>query len=363
MMVLPGPVSVVPLTRRSVPGQTGPSESGGRDDPNEVNHGLHRRFSPESCACMLSRRTARRCARTRAGHFRASEGPLLSGRHRGVGAVLLLRHDRAGGALHGQPASAAGPCREHRGLPCVSRGARSACSGRCRRRRSRRRCSDSTAALSISRRCWADDRRSLDRPAQRGRDRRRADERSAISRWRSTRASSLALALLGRRQRSAQRQYLRPGRRAVPAEDETSRVRAYAIFSMGINVGATLGPLVCGLLAQLYGWHYGVRRGRAVHPVRPGDVSGGLSSFTARASARAASVSAADGGRVALASCAICAVLAIIDASMRSPISSLSTRRGLDAGARRSRRRRLRHPGAVVQLGRCHVLASSACPS
>ena len=41
------------------------------------------------------------------------------------------------------------------------------------------------------------------------------------------------------------------------ANDELNRVRGYAIFSMGINVGATLGPLLCGYLAQQYGWHAG----------------------------------------------------------------------------------------------------------
>jgi POT family proton-dependent oligopeptide transporter len=39
--------------------------------------------------------------------------------------------------------------------------------------------------------------------------------------------------------------------------DEANRVRAYTIFQTGINVGAMLGPIVCGLLAQLYGWHTG----------------------------------------------------------------------------------------------------------
>jgi POT family proton-dependent oligopeptide transporter len=41
------------------------------------------------------------------------------------------------------------------------------------------------------------------------------------------------------------------------ADDVSRRTRAFTIFSTGINVGATLGPLVCGLLAQLYGWHIG----------------------------------------------------------------------------------------------------------
>ena len=42
-----------------------------------------------------------------------------------------------------------------------------------------------------------------------------------------------------------------------PAGEEAQRTRGYAIFSMGINVGAVAGPLVCGLLAQIYGWHVG----------------------------------------------------------------------------------------------------------
>lgn len=39
------------------------------------------------------------------------------------------------------------------------------------------------------------------------------------------------------------------------SDDSAGRTRGFSIFSMGINVGATAGPLVCGLLAQLYGWH------------------------------------------------------------------------------------------------------------
>lgn len=42
-----------------------------------------------------------------------------------------------------------------------------------------------------------------------------------------------------------------------PANDEAQRTRGYAVFSMGINVGAVAGPLVCGLVAQLYGWDFG----------------------------------------------------------------------------------------------------------
>jgi len=42
-----------------------------------------------------------------------------------------------------------------------------------------------------------------------------------------------------------------------PPEDEARRARGYVIFSTGVNIGAIAGPLVCGWLAQAYGWHYG----------------------------------------------------------------------------------------------------------
>ncbi len=40
-------------------------------------------------------------------------------------------------------------------------------------------------------------------------------------------------------------------------DEAGQRTRAFAIFSAAINVGALLGPLLCGVLAQLYGWHVG----------------------------------------------------------------------------------------------------------
>jgi POT family proton-dependent oligopeptide transporter len=42
-----------------------------------------------------------------------------------------------------------------------------------------------------------------------------------------------------------------------PQNDEARRTRGFVIFSTAINIGAVVGPLLCGLLAQLYGWHYG----------------------------------------------------------------------------------------------------------
>lgn len=42
-----------------------------------------------------------------------------------------------------------------------------------------------------------------------------------------------------------------------PPDDSERRTRGYVIFYAGINIGATIGPLVCSTLAQLYGWHAG----------------------------------------------------------------------------------------------------------
>jgi POT family proton-dependent oligopeptide transporter len=42
-----------------------------------------------------------------------------------------------------------------------------------------------------------------------------------------------------------------------PRDDEARRTRGFAIFSMAINFGAVVGPLLCGALAQAFGWHYG----------------------------------------------------------------------------------------------------------
>ena len=39
--------------------------------------------------------------------------------------------------------------------------------------------------------------------------------------------------------------------------DAAGRTRGYSIYSMGINVGAVAGPILCGLLAAQFGWHAG----------------------------------------------------------------------------------------------------------
>ncbi len=42
-----------------------------------------------------------------------------------------------------------------------------------------------------------------------------------------------------------------------PREEEARRSHGFVIFSTAINIGAVFGPLLCGLLAQVWGWHYG----------------------------------------------------------------------------------------------------------
>ncbi len=42
-----------------------------------------------------------------------------------------------------------------------------------------------------------------------------------------------------------------------PPDDEARRSRGFVIFSTAINIGSVLGPLVCGALAQVYGWPWG----------------------------------------------------------------------------------------------------------
>jgi len=42
-----------------------------------------------------------------------------------------------------------------------------------------------------------------------------------------------------------------------PRDDESMRTRGFTIFSAGINVGSVLGPLACGGVAAVYGWHAG----------------------------------------------------------------------------------------------------------
>ena len=38
---------------------------------------------------------------------------------------------------------------------------------------------------------------------------------------------------------------------------EGLRDSAFTIFYMGINIGGSLGPLFCGYIGEIYGWHYG----------------------------------------------------------------------------------------------------------
>ena len=94
-------------------------------------------------------------------------------------------------------------------------------------------------------------------------------------------------------------------------DDDVNRVRGYAIFSMGINVGATLGPILCGLLAQLYGWHVGFGTAAVFILIGLGTYLVGYRHLPSRVE-RAVSVSrkltSGEWRRIA----AICAVLAIV---------------------------------------------------
>lgn len=42
-----------------------------------------------------------------------------------------------------------------------------------------------------------------------------------------------------------------------PEGEESWRARGFTLFSVSINIGAFCGPIVSGLLAQVYGWHIG----------------------------------------------------------------------------------------------------------
>jgi proton-dependent oligopeptide transporter, POT family len=42
-----------------------------------------------------------------------------------------------------------------------------------------------------------------------------------------------------------------------PPAEEARRTHGFVIFSTGINFGAAAGPVLCGWMAQAFGWHYG----------------------------------------------------------------------------------------------------------
>ncbi len=42
-----------------------------------------------------------------------------------------------------------------------------------------------------------------------------------------------------------------------PRDEESRRTQGFTIFSAAINVGSVLGPLSCGAVAAIYGWHAG----------------------------------------------------------------------------------------------------------
>ena len=52
-------------------------------------------------------------------------------------------------------------------------------------------------------------------------------------------------------------------------QGDTRRDAGFSVFYMGINLGAFLGPLIAGYLAQRVDWHIGFRVRRRRHGVRP----------------------------------------------------------------------------------------------
>jgi POT family proton-dependent oligopeptide transporter len=42
-----------------------------------------------------------------------------------------------------------------------------------------------------------------------------------------------------------------------PKDETGRRDRAFSLYYLGVNLGAFAGPLVCGTLGEIYGWHYG----------------------------------------------------------------------------------------------------------
>ena len=196
-----------------------------------------------------------------------------------MGALLLLRHDRPGGALHGQSAAAAGPCREHRGLPRVSRGAGT-------RVRTDVDASARVADLRALQRLRVFhagpgrlDRRSLRRPAQRCRSGRGADERRPPGHGVRPELPPRPGAT-SPRQRTPEGQHLRAGGRAVLRRRRSqSCAGLYGLLDGDQRRRGVRADRLWTAGATLRLAH-GVRRGRAVHPDRPGDLSGRLSAFT-----------------------------------------------------------------------------------
>ena len=144
-------------------------------------------------------------------------------------------------------------------------------------------------------------------------------------------------------------------------DDEANRVRGYTVFSMGINVGAVFGPIVCGLLAQLYGWHTGF--GAAALFILIGLVTYlvGYRHLPARAE-RAVSVSRALTLRRVAAHRSHLRRAGDRRVSCDLVLPVFQHRRSLDPGSRQSRSWQLRHSRAVVQRGRSRCSRSSPCP-
>ena len=134
-----------------------------------------------------------------------------------------------------------------------------------------------------------------------------------------------------------------------PPEDETRRTRGFIIFSTAINIGAVAGPLVCGLIAQVYGWHAGFGLAAIFMLLGLATYLYGYRYLPARVERRTfetARVAAAERRTVY----ALVAVMVVSIFQSVGVLADLQREPDLDSAACRARRRRLADPGPLVSV-------------
>ena len=141
---------------------------------------------------------------------------------------------------------------------------------------------------------------------------------------------------------------------ALYAEDDgNGRTRGFSIFSVGINVGAVAGPLVCGLLAQKYGWHVGFGLAGVLMLIGLATYLIGYHTLVEPPpSAVRKEAHATEGSTNWRIVITLIAVMALTDLSLDRLLPELEHRSRLDQRSRRPRSARLPRSGRVVQLDR-----------
>jgi proton-dependent oligopeptide transporter, POT family len=81
-------------------------------------------------------------------------------------------------------------------------------------------------------------------------------------------------------------------------DDGAGRTRGFSLFSMGINIGATAGPLLCGFVAHVYGWHAGFALAGVLMLVALFTYLAGYSKLPASVRTAPAAASASEGDRI-----------------------------------------------------------------